>query len=144
MGLRFGLFSLGCGCVQTSLQKEEQMEKTKGLTEELNHDGLTDAIPYLLAGFEGRTSGNKVNSITVQQTGFSGYRVIIRGTGFDERGDTIYIVSFTIGNTPGQALLIAEGAYREDLIQWKVDQFAASSSNHGATKNEKRQLTLLD
>lgn len=120
------------------------MENEDSLNKEMVHDRLADSIPYLLAGFEGRTSGNKVNGITVQQAGLSGYRVIVRAVGVDNEGNTLHLVSFTIGNSAGAALLLAEGAYRDNLIQWKVDRFAESNGDNGLSKNGQRKLTLID
>lgn len=120
------------------------MKEKESLKEEMVHDRLTDTIPYLLAGFTGHTSGNKVNSVTVQQAGLSGYRVIIRAVGIDKSGDTVHLVSFTIGSSAAAALLLAEGAYRDDVIQWKIDRFAEGNGDHGLSKNGKTGLTITD
>ena len=120
------------------------MKKTETLSVEMTHDRLTDCLPYLLAGFAGRTSGHKINSVTVQQAGLSGYRVIIRAVGVDGRGDSVHLVSFTIGNSPGETLLLAEGGYKDDSIQWKIDQFAKSVDNYGSSSNGRVGLTMTD
>lgn len=120
------------------------MKETTSFTEEIKHDQLTDSLPYLLAGFEGRTSGHKVTGITVQQAGLSGYRVVLRAIGVDGTGDPICLVSFTTGDTAGGALLLAEDAYKADVIQWKVDRFAKSLSDNGNSKNGSGGLTLVD
>lgn len=120
------------------------MKKTEILQREEDHDRLTDILTYLLAGFEGATSGNKINSVTVQQAGVSGYRVITRGTGFDDQGNTVYLVGFTVADSPQRALLLTESGYRENLIQWKIDQFAKGLNDNGSSKDEQPRLVLTD
>lgn len=117
---------------------------SRTLEKEQNYDGLVDSIPYILAGFEGRTSGKKINSVTIQQAGLSGYRVIVRGIGVDTEGNTVYVVGFTIGSTAGKALLLTEGAYSANQIQWKIDQYAKDIDNHGSSENGRGRLVLVD
>lgn len=120
------------------------MKKSNTLAKEQNYDNLVDSIPYLLAGFEGRTSGKKINSITIQQAGISGYRVIVRAVGVDSEGHTIHLVGFTIGSGAGESLLLTEGAYQANKIQWKVDQYAKDLSRNGSSKDGRRELVLTD
>ncbi len=120
------------------------MKKASALKEEMKDDQLTECIQYLLAGLTGHTSGHKITSVAVQQAGLSGYRVIIRAVGADSDGNTIFAISYTIASEPGAALLLAEAAYRDDAIQWKVDRFAKSISDNGPSKNERGRLVLTD
>ena len=120
------------------------MKKTEALTEEMEHDQLSSTITYLLAGLAGGTSGHKINSVAVQQAGLSGFRVVIRAVGVNDRGDTVHVVSFTTGSEPGDTLLLAERAYRDNVIQWKVDRFAEGNGDDGPSKNGQLKLVLVD
>ncbi len=118
------------------------MKKKESLLGEQLHDQLTECLTYLLAGLAGHTDGHHINSVAVQQTGVSGYRVVIRATGFDASGDTVHFVSFTTGDSPQRTLLLAEGAYRDNVVQWKIDRFATSAGSNGAAKDERSKLVL--
>lgn len=144
MGLIVRFYALGCGRIATSLLQGAKMTKEESLLEEMEHDRLSDSLPYLLAGLAGSTSGNQINSIAIQQTGLSGFRCVIRGTGVNEHGDPIHVVSFTTGGSAGGTLLLAEEAYRENLIKWKIDRFAENARSNGAAENEQSRLIILD
>lgn len=118
------------------------MNNKEQLIEVDDYEQLTLSIPYLLAGLEGLTDGHKIDSLAVQQAGFSSYRVVIRGQSIDDSGDPIYVVSFTNASQPAIALLLAEEGYRDNLIRWKVDRFATSASDNGSSENERAKLNL--
>lgn len=118
------------------------MKEKKALLQEQIYDQLTECIPYLLAGLTGDTDGHEINSFAVQQAGISGFRVVTRATGFDDSGNTVHVVGFTTGDTPQRALLLAESGYRDNVIQWKIDQFAKSFGSNGSSKNERVGLVL--
>jgi hypothetical protein len=104
------------------------------ITEE-NFNDLTKAIPYLLAGLEGLTNGNKLISVTLQQTDLSGFRVVLRSIQERASGDSVRVVGFTSGSSAPECLLFAEAGYRENVIRWHVDRFAKSVSQDGPSKN---------
>ncbi len=105
---------------------------------------LVESIPYLLAGLEGITDGHKINGFTVQQTGISGFRVILRATGEHRGDDSVHLVSFTTASDPGTAILLAEEGYREDVIRWSIDRFAKGASASSPSKNGGHGLTIRD
>lgn len=108
------------------------------------YEQLNRTIPYLLAGLEGYTNGHKINSVTVQQDGLHGYRVILRAVGVNPGGDTLFFVGFSNGSDPGAALLFAENGYRENVIRWSIDRFAKSLSDNGSSEDEGGKLTIRD
>lgn len=120
------------------------MKQEDFLSKEMQHDSLAEALPYLLAGFEGRTDGHKINSVTVQQTRFSGYRVVIRAVGRGDSGDRLHVVAFTTGDSPGTALLLSEEAYKSNVIRWSVDRFAKNISDNGTPKDGRRELSITN
>ena len=120
------------------------MTDSKGQLELVDYEQLTSTLPYLLAGLEGHTDGNELKSVTIQQASVSGFRIVIRGFARKDTGAPVCVVGFASGTTPGSALLLAEGAYREGLIRWTVDRYAKSSSNGDGSKDESTRLTIRD
>lgn len=107
-----------------------------------NYGKLVEGLPYILAGLEGLTNGHKLNSITVQQAGLSGYRIILRGTGDFNGESSVHVVGFTAASDPATAILLAEEGYRDNVIRWSVDRFAKSISDSKSSKNGNDGLTI--
>lgn len=120
------------------------MKENGRLLEAKDYERLTDTIPYLLAGLTGHTDGHHIDSITVQQAGLSGFRILIRANGTDSEGDRLHFVGFSNASDPGAAILVAERGYRENLIRWKIDRFAKSAVEGGASKDERTKLSIRD
>lgn len=118
------------------------MKESKGKLEHVDYEQLTSSIPYLLAGLEGNTDGNKLKSFAVQQIGPSDFRVVVRAIGTDDVGDPVHLVCFTNSGEPGTALLYAEDGYREGTAGWSIDRFAKSIGDDGPSANGRNKLTI--
>ncbi len=120
------------------------MKKTQTKVEINDYEQLNEILVYLLAGLTGRTDGNEIVSITVQQADLSAYRVVIRARGVDDDGNPVRVVGFTGGSSPSSALLLAEEGYRENVIRWTVDRFAKSVSDNGSSKIKEAGLSITN
>lgn len=120
------------------------MSKKQSVSIGEDYEQLVGCIPYLLAGLEGLTNGHQINSIAVQQTGLSGFRIILRATGDYNGESSVHLVSFTTASDPGAAILLAEEGYRENVTRWSIDRYAQSISDRDSSKNDNGRLSIRE
>jgi hypothetical protein len=120
------------------------MKNKTGVLEEKDYESIRGALGYLLAGLEGNTDGHKINSITVQQTDLSDFRVVVRAQERDGTELGVYVVAFSNGREPATALLHAEAGYRENVTRWSPDRFAEGASGNGTPKIKQARLRISD
>ena len=106
-------------------------------------NGLTKAIPYLLAGLEGAIEGFDLHSISLQRVSDTDYRCILRGFDRGDTGDSVRLVSFTNAGTVTECILHAEHGFRSAKGRWIVDQYAKSASDNGSSKSKAASRSIV-
>lgn len=104
-------------------------------------DDIVKAIPYLLAGLEGRTDGHELVSVAVQQAGVSSFRVVLRAIQREPAGHQLRVVGFTSGLSAAGVIVCVEEGYKGDLIKWKPDKFAKGIMSDNGSKAKKLRIS---
>lgn len=105
-------------------------------------NGLTKAIPFLLAGLEGAVAEFDLLSISLQRVGAGDFRCVLRGSGKGSDANPVRLVAFSNAGFATECLLYAENAFAENSIRWHIDRFASDNGSDGASKVKQPRLTM--
>ena len=105
-------------------------------------NGLTKAIPFLLAGLEGGLNEFELQSFTLQRSDTAAFRCILRGHRVGGSTDGVRLVAFTNAELASECILYAESGFASDAIRWHIDIYAKGVSSNGDSKTGRQGLTL--
>jgi len=89
----------------------------------INEEKANEVFQYILAGFTGNITGWEISRITLAATDDGDFRVSISARERSGKETGLWLIAFTNGGSPFEALCLVESAFRKGNIKWRIDQY---------------------